>query len=103
MKLPDSVRVGPFDILLGELDEKTAKKIYGLFSEESQMILLRPKFASGTQCAETLIHELLHAIWNVQNIGGANEERVVTKMSLGLAQVMRDNKELIRSILKALK
>lgn len=103
MKLPPSVRVGPFDILLGQLDEKTAKSVYGLFSEESQTILLRPTFASSSQCAETLIHELLHAVWNVQNIGGTNEERVVTKLSLGLAQVMRDNKDLIRTLLKALK
>lgn len=104
MKLPESVRVGPFDITIAEMPENEINAAYGLFSEEHQAILLRPKFTSTAQCAETLLHELLHAVWNVQAIDKKDgEERIVTKMSLGLAAVMRDNKELFRSILKALK
>lgn len=43
--------------------------------------------------ADTLLHETLHAIVHnyVYNIAGAGEEEIVTQMTHGLIQVMRDN------------
>ena len=42
---------------------------------------------------ETRIHELLHAIWTVMDIGFADrtEEKVVTALAKGLAAVIADN------------
>ena len=50
---------------------------------------------------ETLLHELLHKIWERQDIGFATrtEERVVTKLAEGLADVLTNNdSETIRQI-----
>lgn len=47
--------------------------------------------------ADTLLHEILHAIWYCMSIaeGGADEEAVVRRMSSGLIQVFMDNPQLL--------
>ena len=47
--------------------------------------------------ADSLLHETLHAIIHsyVFNIAGAGEEEIVTQMTHGLIQVMRDNPQFI--------
>lgn len=47
--------------------------------------------------ADTLIHEILHAIWYCMSIseGGADEEAVVRRMASGLLQVFMDNPDLL--------
>jgi len=50
------------------------------------------------QAAETLLHEILHAISSAsyaqELFSGNNEERAIVGASAGLTQVMRDNREL---------
>lgn len=52
----------------------------------------------------TLIHEVLHAIWHTQAVGcsDAEEERIVNSMANGLTQVFRDNPRLIKFMLSDL-
>ena len=47
--------------------------------------------------ADTLIHELLHALWFIMSIdhGGADEEAVVCRLASGLIGVFLDNHELL--------
>lgn len=47
--------------------------------------------------ADTLIHELLHAIWFIMSIdhGGLDEEAVVRRLSSGLIGVFLDNPALL--------
>ena len=47
--------------------------------------------------ADTLIHELLHAIWFIMSIdqGGVDEEAVVGRLASGLIGVFLDNPELL--------
>ncbi len=47
--------------------------------------------------ADTVIHELLHAIWSIMSIdqGGVDEEAVVARLSSGLIGVFLDNPELL--------
>lgn len=47
--------------------------------------------------ADTLIHELLHAIWFIMSIdhGGLDEEAVVRRLASGLTGVFLDNPELL--------
>lgn len=86
---------------MGEAD---AKEHYGCFIEVKQQIQLRKDFATEKQRAETLLHELLHAVWNERCIVAKDgEEKIVTKMSIGLAALIRDNPELFSDIVKALK
>ena len=46
---------------------------------------------------DTLIHELLHAIWFIMSIdyGGLDEESVVRRLASGLTGVFLDNPELL--------
>ncbi len=46
---------------------------------------------------DTLIHELLHAIWFIMSIGhgGLDEESVVRRLAAGLTGVFLDNPELL--------
>ena len=48
--------------------------------------------------ADTLIHEILHAIWFTMSIsmGGADEEAVVRRMATGLMGVILDNPHLLK-------
>jgi len=48
--------------------------------------------------ADTLIHEVLHAIWYTMSIseGGADEEAVVRRMATGLTQVFLDNPHFLK-------
>ncbi len=104
MTIPADIRVGPFDIKIVHLDARTARQAYGLFSEERHEIGLRKTFKNKQQCAETLVHELLHAIWSVQTINHKDgEERIVSKLSMGLTQVIRDNPHLVDYLKRALK
>ena len=47
--------------------------------------------------SDTLIHELLHAIWFIMSIdhGGLDEESVVRRLASGLTGVFLDNPELL--------
>ncbi len=52
MKMPSSVRVGPYDVKIRELDPSDAEKNYGLFHSEKMEIHLRKEFSSPQQiCA----------------------------------------------------
>lgn len=48
--------------------------------------------------ADTLLHEIFHAIWYCMSVslGGADEETVVRRMSSGMLQVIMDNRHLLK-------
>lgn len=99
-----SVRIGPFDFEIVEMDRVNAKEFYGLYLSESQEIQLTPVFSSKQRWAETLLHEILHGVVDTQNLLlKEDEERIVRGVSLGLSQVIRDNQKLFTEIVKALK
>lgn len=52
--------------------------------------------------ADTLIHEVLHAIWFVMSasMGGADEEVIVRRMSTGLIGVFMDNPNFLRYLIE---
>lgn len=52
--------------------------------------------------ANTILHEILHAIWYVQGIGmkPKEEERTVSALANGLIAFMRDNPRLVLAMLK---
>ena len=91
-----SIRVGPFDLTIKPLTGEDRDKCLGMFSETQMSILMRDQYASDQQEAETLLHEILHAIWSV---GGCkakdHEERVISQMSIVMAGVFQDNPDLI--------
>ena len=91
-----SVRVGPFDVEIIKLEGEERDKCLGLFSEAQMTIAMRESYRNSQQEAETLLHEIIHAIRAVTGIHPKDsEERMVSQMSIGMAMVIRDNPDLI--------
>jgi len=98
-----SIRVGPFTVTVKTLNGEEAEKSLGLFSQEKMTIWLHPKFESEQIEAETVIHEMMHAIYSVFGVHEKDrQERVVSQMSIGMASVIRDNPKLIEWLRKKL-
>lgn len=90
------IRVGPFDLAIKQLTGEERDKCLGMFSETQMAILMRDHYASDQQESETLLHEVLHAVWAVAGCKPKDpEERVISQMSTVLATVIRDNPDLI--------
>ncbi len=91
-----SIRVGPFDIAITQLTGEERDKCLGMFSEHQMQIMVRETFASEQQEAETLLHEVIHSAFAVMGIQDKDpHERTVSALSVGLAQIIRDNPDLI--------
>lgn len=66
---------------------------------------------SGHQLANTLLHEVMHAIWYTQGLchdclasnPAGLQEHVVNNMTNGLIQVIRDNPDLVKFLQKECK
>ena len=59
------------------------------------------KMPPALQC-DTLLHELLHAVWFFGNLGKKEkEERVVSIMGTGLNAIFANNPELLRYVQEA--
>lgn len=94
--LPPSVRVGPHDIRFATLGTADAKKNYGTFVPAEQQIQLQQEYTSGSMAAETVLHELLHAIFAVATVQvKQGEEHIVSVVATYLAQIIRDNPEFV--------
>lgn len=91
-----SVRVGPFDVEIKTLEGKERDNNLGTFCDTQLTISVRDTYRNPQQEAETFLHELMHAIYEVMGIKSKDgEERIISQMSLGMAMVIRDNPDLI--------
>jgi hypothetical protein len=91
MSRPEVIKVGPYDIRVAdETDEDMAHDFYGTFSRLQLEIRMRPGQPRVCE-VDTLIHELLHALFFVGDIRSKREETIVTRLATGLTQVLRDN------------
>jgi hypothetical protein len=92
--LPRSVRVGHQDIKIRLASRKALVDAYGDYDAEKQRIRIG-KWQKRQRMAETVLHELDHAMWPATRwMVGDVEENVVTSLSSMRAQVMADNEEL---------
>ena len=99
-----TVRVGPFVIAIEHLKDEDRDSNFGAFWSGRQMIGMRDQFPNGALEAETLLHELLHAIYWAMGIRPKDtEERIIGLMSTGLAMAIRDNPKLFQWLSEALK
>ena len=104
MKMPLYVSIGPYDIPIRELDPSDSEKNYGLFHSEKMVILLRKEFSSPQQAADTLLHEVLHAVWHIAGMNHKDgEERLVATLATQLCAVVRQNPNLVSFLQGALK
>lgn len=94
--LPPAVRVGPHDIRFATLGAAEARKNYGAFVPAEQEIRLHQSYASGSMAVDTVLHELIHAIFAVGTVQMEHgEEHVVSTIATYLAQIIRDNPEFV--------
>jgi hypothetical protein len=96
MKLPTRIKVGHFVYRVERWrSEGEAGDRWGECDHGELVIRLRPVIP-GTQLADTLIHEILHAIHNVWGLRvGDDEERIVAVTATALLTVFRDNPKLL--------
>lgn len=71
-----------------------ASGCFGECSTSEQLIRIADNL-SPTRLRDILLHEILHAIWWAYRLADEDkEERTVTTLATGLAQVLRDNPKL---------
>lgn len=101
--LPKSVRVGPFDLTI-ELRHFDDPDTWGVFAFGSNSIQLNPDQPSATFAADTVLHEIIHAIWKIYGLSQSDsEERIASVMATAWCQIYRDNSVLLRWLVKNLK
>lgn len=102
--LPSSIRIGAYDveIVVEDRNWSDAHAAIGHFSGAQQRMTIVQSSASSQASAETVIHEIMHAVWWAYGLEDADpQERTVTLLSAGLTQVWRDNPQLMAWIDKA--
>lgn len=107
-KLPTPIKIGYKEVSLETISTEDAEKegIYGKYESYNETISIQEGL-KGPVLADTLVHELLHAIWNHQGTGDVqglarHEEFLVNTLSTGLIQVLHDNPDLLTYITKNL-
>ncbi len=104
--LPPLVRIGPFDIaiIIWSLHEASGARQWGQFSSAEMCIRVQEEFPSAIKAVDTLMHEIMHAIFWAYDIlnDGDKEERVVRQLGTAITALHRDNPWLAHWITKTL-
>lgn len=102
MKLPSEITVGHQIYTIKPTDEAWLRDSnkYGHCDSMELVIAVVNKGLSDTQIINTLVHEILHALWREYNLPDEYEEHIVTCVANGLCQVLRDNPEVVQLLRK---
>lgn len=95
---PDAVRVmGRNYLIIFEDDSLLGTENLGLCNN-SQCIIIVKDGQHPIEEADTLLHEIFHAVWYCMSIsmGAVDEEVVVRRMASGMMGVMMDNPKLLK-------
>lgn len=91
MKLPERVRIGPYDYAV-QLEDKVLgdqnQDLYGRIRYGPQQINLE-RGLSAERTLAVFLHEVLHGVDEYMSIGLT--EKQVTRLGVGLATFLRDN------------
>ena len=93
-KLPPSIRVGAYDFELEKWHALTAAAVrrWGECSCTEMIIRIQQDMPTRIKAADTLIHEISHAIWWAFGVEDEDkEERTVNLSASGWTCVYRDN------------
>lgn len=92
--LPDVIRVGPYNFKVRKVEKIDDDKYFGMFHGAEETISIILNQPSKTRAADTMMHEILHAIWYTANPSGEEEDQV-SCIATSLIQVFRDTPELL--------
>ena len=101
-ELPKTIKIGAVDYTVHMLDKKDRSQ-YGVCLYDHQRIYLSQNM-KHQQASDTLLHEVLHAIWSeagLDHIPDLNEETIVRSLATWLRIVLRDNPDFARFVLNA--
>jgi len=101
--IPVSIKIGGFDYAVSELSHKEAET-HGIDARvDFYDLTIKVRGDMHMQhFAERMLHETLHGIWDAAHLGETeDEETVVTRLSKGLFQVLRDNPQLVTLVTQA--
>lgn len=101
--MPHSVRVGAFDFAVEDWDPRQANSASRFGECDKQQNIIRVRTDIPRQrVAEVLLHEINHAVWEVGACDElAEEERVISAISMVWCQIWRDNPDLIAFLSEA--
>ena len=107
MELPNKIKVLAMDYTVKAMttNEAASKGRYGECDSNLLEIRIDPQWKPQKK-AETLLHEMLHAISNSMALDASefkSDEDMVHPMASGLAAVIRDNPKTFQAIVKALR
>lgn len=94
--LPEKMRVGPHIVLIKIVTKKFSEDVgmFGMFLPMEAAIFMAPaeRHATPSILADTLLHEINHAVFWAYNIDTKRgEEHIVSNLSTGWTQVFLDN------------
>jgi len=96
----DTVRISHYDFKIERIKGKTmsANEVFGLCNKDKQIIYIDSSATPAVQ-RDTLLHEILHAIWWTGYLEDDDkEERVISTLATGLMNVYRDNPWLMEEL-----
>lgn len=91
MQLPKAIKVGPFTY---QVREWNGGGDHGA-CDSDELVISVDSTKPTEQIKNTLLHEILHAVWYVWGLNKPNEEAAVNALANGLQTVFRDNPKLI--------
>lgn len=105
--LPDKIKIGHtvYDVReMSDTEYRVSDTPFGLTDKEAKKISVRLKNVSNEEVANTVLHEILHALYEFMYLEVAvdskdPEEYVVNMMANGLSMVMADNPEVFQEML----
>ena len=104
--IPSPIRIGAHDYVVKRYDRTLDSDPLGRCNYVKAEILIAEGFAP-TQEVDIVLHEILHGITDSAGVGHDGSEQVsweqaITTIASGLAQVMRDNPDLVRWAMRRL-
>jgi len=99
-KLPKTIKIGPYEYEIRLFPDSTTSD-YGACVYNHQTIFLSAN-QHAERAGDTLLHEVLHAIWDVSGFDvqpDLHEETIVRSFATWLSLVLRDNPKLAEFIL----
>lgn len=103
-ELPEGIDVLGFDYKVKSMSKKTSLEYgaSGLCFRDKKVISIYEKGTPADAVAETLLHEVMHAVYFEMGITeGASEETTVRAMSRGLYAVLRANPALAQTLVSS--
>lgn len=104
MKFPSKVRVGAHVYRLKYDIELRRHELTGLCSTDPQWISIAPGVMAATTERETVLHELLHAVWNqtalAKKMTPDEQEEAIWQLAPLVLALLRDNPRLVTYLIE---